>query len=67
MRADKQFTVLIALILLSGVATLVHLVQSQPESLRFSKYGVPFLAHSIRHPDTAECLTADQLAGHFLN
>ncbi|NBP95268.1 MAG: hypothetical protein EBZ14_07325 [Gammaproteobacteria bacterium] len=67
MRADKQFILLIALILLSGVATAVHLVQAQPESLRSSQYGVPFLAHSIRHPDTGECLTANQLAAYFLN
>jgi len=67
MAADKQFLALVFLILLSGVSSFYYLGTSQPGSLRASKFGVPFLSHSVQHPESGECISANELARHFLN
>ena len=65
--AERQFAVLVLLIVLSGAAAFFHLASAAPASLRFSQNGVPFYAHSVQHPESGKCLSTRELVQHFLN
>ena len=67
MTAERQFAVLVLLIVLGGAAAFFHLVSAAPASLRFSQNGAPFYAHSVEHPESGKCLSTRELVQHFLN
>ena len=50
--ASLQLGTLSLLILLSLFGVLSYLVVEQPESLRYSRNGVPFYTSLIEHPET---------------
>lgn len=65
--SNVQLGALSLLILLSFVGSLAYLGSDQPDSLRYSRDGVPFYAPVIEHPETGQCLTTEQFAEHFLH
>ena len=65
--AERQFAVLVLLIVLGGAAAFFHLASAAPASLRFSQNGAPFYAHSVQHPESGKCLSTRELVQHFLN
>jgi len=65
--AERQFAVLVLLIVLGGTAAFFHLASAAPASLRFSQNGAPFYAHSVQHPESGKCLSTRDLVEHFLN
>ena len=65
--ASLQLGTLSLLILLSLFGALLYLAVEQPESLRYSRNGVPFYTSLIEHPETGECLATNFLAEHFLH
>ena len=67
MTAERQFAALVLLIVFGGAAVFFHLVSAEPASLRFSKNGAPFYAHSVQHPESGRCLSTRELVQHFLN
>ena len=67
MTAERQFAVLVLLIVVGGVAAFFHLASAAPASLRFSQNGAPFYAHSVQHPESGKCLSTRELVQHFLN
>tara|TARA_Y100000739_G_C20220329_1_gene289700 strand:- start:178 stop:486 length:309 start_codon:yes stop_codon:yes gene_type:complete len=67
MTAERQFAVLVLLIVIGGAAAFFHLASAAPASLRFSQNGVPFYAHSVQHPESGKCLSTRELVQHFLN
>ena len=52
MTAERQFAVLVLLIVIGGAAAFFHLASAAPASLRFSQNGAPFYAHSVQHPES---------------
>jgi hypothetical protein len=67
MGADKQFSILVLAIVALGVASFTYLVNNQPASLRFTRNGAPFYAHSVKHPESDKCVSTRELVDHFLN
>ena len=65
--AERQFAVLVLLIVLGGAAAFFRLASAAPASLRFSQNGAPFYAHSVQHPESGKCLSTRELVQHFLN
>jgi len=65
--AERQFAVLVLLIVLGGAAAFFHLASAAPASLRYSQNGAPFYAHSVQHPESGKCLSTRELVQHFLN
>ena len=67
MTAERQFAVLVLLIVIGGAAAFFHLASAAPASLRVSQNGAPFYAHSIQHPESGKCLSTPELVQHFLH
>ena len=65
--AERQFAVLVLLIVLGGAVAFFHLASAAPASLRFSQNGAPFYAHSVQHPESGLSLSTRELVQHFLN
>ena len=65
--AERQFALLVLLIVVGGAAAFLHLASAAPASLRFSQNGAPFYAHSVQHPESGKCLSTRELVQHFLN
>lgn len=60
--AMKVFSTLVGAL---SLATLVYVYAFPPESMRYSRQGVPYFTPPVVHPETGESLDLDDLVRHY--
>lgn len=56
------FSLLVAAI---SFASIIYIYVAQPDYLRVSRDGTPFLTPPIIHPDSGEAIQIDELIRHY--
>ena len=62
MQALPVFSLLIAII---SFGSLAYIYVAQPDYLKVSRDGTPFLTPPIIHPDSGEAIQIDELIRHY--